>query len=42
MAGVSKFPKVLEPIVAHPRHDWLRPAVEKLLREELAALQVEG
>jgi RNA-directed DNA polymerase len=28
-------------IDAHPRHDWLRPAVEKRLREELAALQVE-
>jgi RNA-directed DNA polymerase len=26
---------------AHPRHDWLLPAVEKRLREELAALQVE-
>src|SRR5215510_14958383 len=28
-------------IDAHPRHDWLLPAVEKRLREELAALQVE-
>jgi RNA-directed DNA polymerase len=28
-------------IDAHPRHDWLLPAVEKLLRAELAALQVE-
>jgi RNA-directed DNA polymerase len=28
-------------IDAHSRHDWLLPAVEKLLREELAALQVE-
>jgi RNA-directed DNA polymerase len=26
---------------AHPRHDWLLPAVERRLREELAALQVE-
>jgi RNA-directed DNA polymerase len=26
---------------AHSRHDWLLPAVEKRLREELAALQVE-
>src|SRR5262249_56553228 len=26
---------------AHPRHDWLLPAVENGLREELAALQVE-
>ena len=26
---------------AHPRHDWLMAAVEKRLREELAALQVE-
>jgi len=26
---------------AHPRHDWLLAAVEKRLREELAALQVE-
>jgi len=26
---------------AHPRHDWLLPAVEKRLREELVALQVE-
>jgi RNA-directed DNA polymerase len=26
---------------AHPRHDWLLLAVEKRLREELAALQVE-
>ena len=23
---------------AHPRHDWLLPAVERRLREELAAL----
>jgi RNA-directed DNA polymerase len=28
-------------IDAHPRHDWLLPAAEKRLREELAALQVE-
>jgi RNA-directed DNA polymerase len=28
-------------IDAHPRHDWLMGAVEKRLREELAALQVE-
>ena len=28
-------------IDAHPRHDWLLPAVEKRLREELVALQVE-
>jgi RNA-directed DNA polymerase len=28
-------------IDARPRHDWLLPAVEKRLREELAALQVE-
>src|ERR1700757_4980990 len=28
-------------IDAHPRHDWLLSAVEKRLREELAALQVE-
>ena len=28
-------------IDAHPRHDWLLPAVEKRLREELAVLQVE-
>jgi RNA-directed DNA polymerase len=28
-------------IDAHPRHDWLRVAVEKRLREELAELQVE-
>jgi RNA-directed DNA polymerase len=28
-------------IDAHPRHDWLLPAVEKRLREELAALHVE-
>jgi len=28
-------------IDAYPRHDWLLLAVEKLLREELAALQVE-
>jgi RNA-directed DNA polymerase len=28
-------------IDAHPRHGWLLPAVEKRLREELAALQVE-
>src|SRR5262249_19442992 len=28
-------------IDAHPRHDWLLPAVEMRLREELAALQVE-
>ena len=28
-------------IDAHPRHDWLLPAVEKCLRKELAALQVE-
>jgi RNA-directed DNA polymerase len=28
-------------IDAHPRQDWLLPAVEKRLREELAALQVE-
>jgi RNA-directed DNA polymerase len=28
-------------IDAHPRHDWLLAAVEKRLREELAALQVE-
>jgi RNA-directed DNA polymerase len=28
-------------IDAHPRHDWLLPAVQKRLREELAALQVE-
>ena len=28
-------------IDAYPRHDWLLPAVEKRLREELAALQVE-
>jgi RNA-directed DNA polymerase len=28
-------------IDAHARHDWLLPAVEKRLREELAALQVE-
>jgi RNA-directed DNA polymerase len=26
---------------AHPRHDWLLPALEKRLREELVALQVE-
>jgi RNA-directed DNA polymerase len=26
---------------AHPRHDWLMTAVEKRLRKELAALQVE-
>jgi hypothetical protein len=26
---------------AHPRHDWLMTAVEKRLRDELAALQVE-
>jgi hypothetical protein len=26
---------------AHPRRDWLRVAVEKRLREELAELQVE-
>src|SRR4030095_7823753 len=26
---------------AYPRHDWLMTAVEKRLREELAALQVE-
>jgi RNA-directed DNA polymerase len=26
---------------AHPRHDWLLPAVERRLREELASLQVE-
>jgi RNA-directed DNA polymerase len=26
---------------AHPRHDWLMTAVEKRIREELAALQVE-
>src|SRR6516164_7966733 len=28
-------------IDAYPRHDWLLPVVEKRLREELAALQVE-
>jgi RNA-directed DNA polymerase len=28
-------------IDAHPRHDWLLPAVEKRVREELAALQVD-
>ena len=28
-------------IDAHPRHDWLLPAIEKRLREELAVLQVE-
>ena len=28
-------------IDVHPRHDWLLPAVEKRLREEPAALQVE-
>jgi len=28
-------------IDAHPRQDWLLPAVEKRLREDLAALQVE-
>ena len=28
-------------IDAYPRHDWLLPAVEKRLREELAAIQVE-
>ena len=28
-------------IDAYPQHDWLLPAVEKRLREELAALQVE-
>jgi RNA-directed DNA polymerase len=28
-------------IDARPRHDWLLPTVEKRLREELAALQVE-
>src|SRR6516164_8163594 len=28
-------------IDAHPRHDWLLLAVEKRLREELVALQVE-
>src|SRR5262244_3935899 len=28
-------------IDAYPRHDWLLPAVERRLREELAALQVE-
>jgi len=28
-------------IDAHPRQDWLLPAVEKRLREELATLQVE-
>ena len=28
-------------IDAHPRQDWLLPAVEKRLREEVAALQVE-
>ena len=28
-------------IDAYPRHDWLRKAVEKRLREELAKLQVE-
>src|SRR5215472_1509747 len=28
-------------IDAYPQHDWLPPAVEKRLREELAALQVE-
>jgi RNA-directed DNA polymerase len=28
-------------IDAHPRQDWLLPAVEKRLQEELAALQVE-
>jgi hypothetical protein len=28
-------------IDAHPRHDRLLPAVEKRLRDELAALQVE-
>jgi RNA-directed DNA polymerase len=28
-------------IDAHPRHDWLRVAVEKRLREELAELQVQ-
>jgi len=28
-------------IDAYPRHDWLLPAVEKRLRKELAALQVE-
>ncbi len=26
---------------AYPRHDWLLPAVERRLREELAALHVE-
>jgi RNA-directed DNA polymerase len=26
---------------ADPRHDWLLPAVERRLRQELAALQVE-
>ena len=28
-------------IDVHPRHDWLRKAVERRLREELAKLQVE-
>jgi RNA-directed DNA polymerase len=28
-------------IDAHRRHDWLLPAVEKRLREELVALRVE-
>ena len=28
-------------IDAHRRHDWLLPAAEKRLREELAALRVE-
>jgi RNA-directed DNA polymerase len=28
-------------IDAYPQHDWLLPAVEKRLREELAALQVQ-
>src|SRR5262249_23097412 len=42
--GGVRFPSATRLVIlidAHPRHDWLLPAMEKRLREELAALQVE-
>jgi RNA-directed DNA polymerase len=39
-----EYPRFADDLVilvdAYPRHDWLMTAVEKRLREELAALQV--
>jgi hypothetical protein len=40
--GFTGFsPTATQSLGSYPQHDWLLPAVEKRLREELAALQVE-